>query len=200
MPRCCTASSRTRIAAASYGRQFRGAAGDSRHADDARCCANTTGPRSASSAPTTACGCTTLRRMSDAQTHVRVTNVALPAGLRHPDDAEMTITQWHVPVDDTGCYWYSIFTSFGAPVDKETMREQRLRTYPAARLQARSWPPQRLGLRRRRAAERRPSPAWATTSTSTTSGPSRAGPHRRPHAREPRHDRQGHRGLPAPAA
>jgi len=45
-------------------------------------------------------------------------------------NAEMTITQWHVPVDDTGCYWYSIFTSFGGPVDKKTMREQRLKTYP----------------------------------------------------------------------
>jgi hypothetical protein len=34
-------------------------------------------------------------------------------------------------VDDYGCYWYSIFTSFTAPVDKKTMREQRLKTYPA---------------------------------------------------------------------
>jgi hypothetical protein len=42
----------------------------------------------------------------------------------------MTISQWHVPVDDHGCYWYAIFTSFGAPVDKKTMREQRLKTYP----------------------------------------------------------------------
>ena len=25
----------------------------------------------------------------------------------------MTITQWHVPVDDTNYYWYAIFTSFG---------------------------------------------------------------------------------------
>src|SRR6185295_3757781 len=48
-----------------------------------------------------------------------------------PMNAEMTISQWHVPVDDTGCYWYSIFTSFGAPVDKDTMRNQRLKTYPA---------------------------------------------------------------------
>jgi hypothetical protein len=46
-------------------------------------------------------------------------------------NAEMTISQWHVPVDDTGCYWYSIFTSFGAPIDKDTMRSQRLKTYPA---------------------------------------------------------------------
>jgi hypothetical protein len=36
-----------------------------------------------------------------------------------------------VPVDDYGTYWYAIFTSFGAPVDKDTMRAQRLKTYPA---------------------------------------------------------------------
>jgi hypothetical protein len=46
-------------------------------------------------------------------------------------NAEMTITQFHVPVDDFGCYWYSIFTSFTDPVDKDTMRSQRLKTYPA---------------------------------------------------------------------
>ncbi len=38
----------------------------------------------------------------------------------------MSITQWHVPVDDTHCYWYAVFTSFAAPVDKATMRAQRL--------------------------------------------------------------------------
>jgi hypothetical protein len=41
----------------------------------------------------------------------------------------MTITQWHVPIDDTHCYWYAIFTSFTAPVDKATMRAQRLETH-----------------------------------------------------------------------
>ena len=73
----------------------------------------------------------TLRKLSDAQTHIRVTNVLFPQAFVIPMNAEMTITQFHVPVDDTGCYWYSIFTSFGAPVDKDTMRSQRLRTYPA---------------------------------------------------------------------
>ena len=73
----------------------------------------------------------TLRRISDAQTHVRVTNILFPQAFVIPMNAEMTITQFHVPVDDTGCYWYSIFTSFGAKVDKETMRNQRLKTYPA---------------------------------------------------------------------
>jgi hypothetical protein len=33
------------------------------------------------------------------------------------------------PVDDETCYWYAIFTSFGAPVDKERMRAQRLELY-----------------------------------------------------------------------
>ena len=39
----------------------------------------------------------------------------------------MTITQMHVPVDDTNTYWYAIFTSFAGPVDKTAMREQRLK-------------------------------------------------------------------------
>jgi hypothetical protein len=42
---------------------------------------------------------------------------------------EMTITQWHVPIDDQHCYWYALFTSFGAPTDKAQMREQRLELY-----------------------------------------------------------------------
>jgi phthalate 4,5-dioxygenase len=46
-----------------------------------------------------------------------------------PMSSEMTITQWHVPVDDTRHYWYAIFTSFGAPVDKQEMRRQRLALY-----------------------------------------------------------------------
>ena len=40
--------------------------------------------------------------------------------------SETPITQWHVPVDDTRCYWYAIFTSFGKPVDRDEMRRQRL--------------------------------------------------------------------------
>ena len=73
----------------------------------------------------------TLRRISDAHAHVRITNILFPQAFVIPMSPEMTISQWHVPVDDYGCYWYSIFTSFGAPVDKETMRNQRLKTYPA---------------------------------------------------------------------
>jgi phthalate 4,5-dioxygenase oxygenase subunit len=71
----------------------------------------------------------TLRRISDADTHVRVTNLVFPHAFTIPMSSEMTITQWHVPIDDERHYWYAIFTSFGAPVNKEEMRRQRLALY-----------------------------------------------------------------------
>jgi phenylpropionate dioxygenase-like ring-hydroxylating dioxygenase large terminal subunit len=71
----------------------------------------------------------TLRRISDANTHVRVTNLVFPHAFVIPMSSEMTITQWHVPVDDAKHYWYAIFTSFGAPVNKDEMRRQRLELY-----------------------------------------------------------------------
>ena len=71
----------------------------------------------------------TLRRISDANTHVRVTNLVFPHAFVIPMSSEMTITQWHVPVDDVKHYWYAIFTSFGAPVNKDEMRRQRLELY-----------------------------------------------------------------------
>ena len=116
--------------AANYGRQFRGTPADSdlpiskvlREFD-----------RPEIRVEKTAYGMRlqTLRRISDAQTHVRVTNILFPQAFVIPMNAEMTITQFHVPVDDTGTYWYSIFTSFGERVDKDAMRTQRLKTYPA---------------------------------------------------------------------
>lgn len=69
---------------------------------------------------------TTLRLMNDHLTHVRVTHAAFPHTFVIPLSETLTITQMHVPVDDTHTYWYSFFTSFGAPLDKETMRSQRL--------------------------------------------------------------------------
>ena len=71
----------------------------------------------------------TLRRISDANTHVRVTNLVFPHAFIIPMSSEMTITQWHVPIDDNRHYWYAIFTSFGAPVNKDEMRRQRLELY-----------------------------------------------------------------------
>jgi phenylpropionate dioxygenase-like ring-hydroxylating dioxygenase large terminal subunit len=70
-----------------------------------------------------------LRHLEDGRTHVRVTNQTFPEAITIPMSREMIITQWHVPVDDENCYWYSMFTSFGAPVNKDLMREQRLREH-----------------------------------------------------------------------
>ena len=49
-----------------------------------------------------------------------------PATFVIPLSETITITQMHVPVDDTHTYWYSFFTSFAEPLDKEAMRAQRL--------------------------------------------------------------------------
>jgi phthalate 4,5-dioxygenase oxygenase subunit len=71
----------------------------------------------------------TLRRINDRRMHVRVTNLIFPNAFTIPMSSDMTITQWHVPVDDVKHYWYAIFTSFGGPVDKDEMRRQRLELY-----------------------------------------------------------------------
>jgi phenylpropionate dioxygenase-like ring-hydroxylating dioxygenase large terminal subunit len=69
---------------------------------------------------------TALRPMTDALTHVRITQAIFPHTFVIPLSETLTITQMHVPVDDTHTYWYSVFTSFAGPVDKEAMRQQRL--------------------------------------------------------------------------
>ncbi|WP_043111831.1 aromatic ring-hydroxylating dioxygenase subunit alpha [Solimonas flava] len=68
----------------------------------------------------------TTRRLPQEQTHYRITNLVFPNAIAIPMSGDMTITQWHVPIDDTHCFWYSIFTSFDAPVDRAKMRAQRL--------------------------------------------------------------------------
>ena len=68
---------------------------------------------------------TALRPMTEALTHVRVTQAIFPATFVIPLSETMTITQMHVPVDDEHTYWYSFFTSFGGPLDKRAMRAQR---------------------------------------------------------------------------
>lgn len=70
-----------------------------------------------------------LRHLEGGKTHVRVTNQIFPEAISIPMSREMIITQWHVPLDDENCYWYAMFTSFGAPVDKAKMREQRLKEH-----------------------------------------------------------------------
>ena len=70
-----------------------------------------------------------LRALDDARMHVRVTNQVFPNAVVIPMSNDITITQWHVPIDDLSCYWYAVFSSFADPVDKATMREQRLQLY-----------------------------------------------------------------------
>jgi phenylpropionate dioxygenase-like ring-hydroxylating dioxygenase large terminal subunit len=70
----------------------------------------------------------TLRKLSAAQTHVRVTNLVFPNVVNLPMAQDMVLTQFHVPIDDTNCFWYSMFTSFTKPVDKTEMRRQRIKT------------------------------------------------------------------------
>lgn len=71
----------------------------------------------------------TTRNLDNQGMHVRVTNQMFPHAIVIPMSREMTITQWHVPVDDVSCYWYALFTSFADPVDHAHMREQRLELY-----------------------------------------------------------------------
>ncbi|NLD56168.1 MAG: Rieske 2Fe-2S domain-containing protein [Burkholderiaceae bacterium] len=69
---------------------------------------------------------TAIRPMTDELTHVRITNAIFPATFVIPLSETLTITQMHVPVDDTRTYWYAFFTSFAGSLDKEAMRAQRL--------------------------------------------------------------------------
>ncbi len=69
---------------------------------------------------------TTLRPLNEKLTHVRITNSLFPNTFVIPLSETMTITQMHVPVDDTRTYWYAVFTSFADPVNKDAMRKQRL--------------------------------------------------------------------------
>jgi len=68
----------------------------------------------------------TTRDLEGGKRHYRITNMVFPNAIAIPMSHEMAITQWHVPIDNESCYWYSIFTSFTEPVDKELMRQQRL--------------------------------------------------------------------------
>jgi phthalate 4,5-dioxygenase oxygenase subunit len=69
---------------------------------------------------------TALRAMDPERTHVRITHSIFPHTFVIPLSETMTITQIHLPVDDTHTYWYAIFTSFADPVDRHAMRAQRL--------------------------------------------------------------------------
>jgi phenylpropionate dioxygenase-like ring-hydroxylating dioxygenase large terminal subunit len=114
--------------AAAYGKQFRGVSADS-DMPMTRVLREYDRPTITVEPTDSGLRIIALRTMSDALTHVRVTNQLFPHAFVIPMSAEMTITQWHVPIDDESCYWYAIFTSFDKPVDKVAMRAQRLELY-----------------------------------------------------------------------
>jgi len=113
---------------AAYGRQFRGASAGT-EIPMTRVLREFARPEIRAERSPWGMRVTALRKLSEQQTHVRVTNLVFPQAFVIPMSAEMTITQWHVPIDDENCYWYAIFTSFGAPVDQDRMRAQRLELY-----------------------------------------------------------------------
>jgi phenylpropionate dioxygenase-like ring-hydroxylating dioxygenase large terminal subunit len=111
-----------------YGRQFRGASADS-EMPMTRVLRDFSRPKIEVETTDSGFRIIALRDLGDERTHVRVTNLLFPQAFVIPMSQEMTITQWHVPIDDTSCYWYALFTSFTAPVDKAEMRRQRLQLY-----------------------------------------------------------------------
>ena len=72
---------------------------------------------------------TALRDLDAASKHVRITNLLFPNAIVIPLGNDMIISQWHVPIDDTHCWWYAMFTSYGEALDKKAMRDQRLKLY-----------------------------------------------------------------------
>ena len=114
--------------AAAYGKQFRGVSSDS-DMPMTRVLREYDRPTIAVEPTDYGLRIIALRKISEQHTHVRVTNQLFPHGFVIPMSTEMTITQWHVPIDDETCYWYAIFTSFGKPVDQAAMRAQRLELY-----------------------------------------------------------------------
>jgi nitrite reductase/ring-hydroxylating ferredoxin subunit len=114
--------------AAGYGRQFRGASANS-EIPMTRLLREFERPRIEVERTDFGLRIFALRDIGESRTHVRVTNLIFPQAIAIPLSAEMTITQWHVPIDDENCWWHAIFTSFGAPVDKAEMRRQRLQLY-----------------------------------------------------------------------
>ena len=118
-----------------------------------------------------------------------------------PLSETLTITQMHVPVDDTHTYWYSFFTSFAGPLDKEAMRAQRLQFISLPDYVPKSGRHNHWGFNPE---EQRTQTylgmgeddinlhdQWAVESMGADPGP---------HARAPGHQRQGDHGQPPHAA
>jgi phthalate 4,5-dioxygenase len=112
----------------SYGRQFRGASAGT-DIPMTRLLREFVSPKIEVEATAYGMRLTALRELNSEQVHVRVTHQLFPQAFVIPLSAEVTITQWHVPIDDQRSYWYALFTSFTEPIDKQQMRDQRLALY-----------------------------------------------------------------------
>lgn len=108
-----------------YGQQFRGEASDSAM-PVTKVLREHPSPRLEVEETDSGLRIIALRDLGGEDMHVRVTNLLFPNAAVVPMSNDIVITQWHVPVDDTHNYWYAMFTSYGDPIDKETMRRQRL--------------------------------------------------------------------------
>ena len=141
----------------------------------------------------------TTRDLGNGKTHVRVTNQIFPHAISIPLSQEMMLTQWHVPVDDENCYWYTVFTSFGKPVDKAEMRAQRLQVYELPDYRSKKNREQRLRLRPARAGAQDLHGHGRGHQRARPVGGREPGAHPGPHEGAPGLLRQGHLGL-SPAA
>jgi nitrite reductase/ring-hydroxylating ferredoxin subunit len=115
-------------ASANYGRQFRATSADS-DMPMTRVLREFDHPAINVKASEIGLRILAMRDINVHNRHVRVTNLLFPQAFVIPLSSDMTITQWHVPIDDVSCYWYALFTSFTDAVDKDEMRRQRLQLY-----------------------------------------------------------------------
>ena len=65
----------------------------------------------------------TLRDLDDRGLHVRVTNLLFPNAIAIPMSDEMTITQWHVPLDDMTILLVCDIHEFRGPSGQATHAE-----------------------------------------------------------------------------
>ena len=131
---------------ANYGRQFR-AATIGADIPMTRLMREVPNPRLDSEETAYGLRITTQRPINDSVVHLRITNMVFPHAFVIPLSREMSITQWHVPVDDTHCYWYAIFTSFTRTGRQGNHAGATTAEPLAAGLRAARGPVERLGLR-----------------------------------------------------
>ena len=69
---------------------------------------------------------TALRPVDGAQLHVRVAQALAPLCVVLPLSQSLTLTRWHVPVDDTQTLVYSLVCSFDAALDAQALPEDAI--------------------------------------------------------------------------